>query len=320
MNYSKLYSHLENSDIENYLLIAHERPDGDTIGAVLATGEFLRQIGKKVIAICSQEVPEPFRFLAGWQKIKSDFLLADFQTIILIDNGDLKRTGYLDRIRLAKSRRVPIINIDHHPKNDIWKLVSINIINEKASSTCEIVFDIIKKFAGKINAEIATDLLCGIYTDTGGFQHSNATPIALDVAAELLSAGANLKKISDNVSNFHSIARLMLWGIVLDRVQKSKNFNLIYSVVTRADLEKIAATDADLAGVVNIMSSVPDELASLLIYETADGKIKGSLRTESNRIDVSAVAALFAGGGHKKAAGFVVDGRIEKVGNGWKVV
>lgn len=318
-SYTKLISFLEREENQNFLLIAHERPDGDTIASTLAIKQLLESLGKKAEAVCAGGVPEVFQFLAGTGKIKTDFLLGDFQAIVLIDNGDLRRTGFLDRVMLAKSQGLPIINIDHHPKNDIWKLAKINIVDEKVSSTCEIVYDLFQKLGQPINGQTATTLLAGMYTDTGGFQHTNTTQRTLKIFSELLSRGAQLKKISNNISNYKSLAMLKLWGIALDRIVHRPDLKLVYSVITRCDIERVGATDQDLAGVVNLISSIPDEVASLLLYELPDGKIKGSLRTESGNIDVAKIAGLFGGGGHKKAAGFVIEGRMKQVDGNWKI-
>jgi len=319
-SYKKFFAYVEKKENDKFLLIAHERPDGDTIAAILAMSKLLRSLDKKVTAVSHDGVPEVFQFLNGWQKVRGDFLLADYQAIILLDNGDLKRTGYLDRILLAKSRGIPIINIDHHPKNDIWKIAKVNIVNEKASSTCEIIFDIYKKLEIEIDRDTATALLTGIYTDTGGFQHSNTAPETLGIISNLLSKGASLKLISDNISNYRSVAMLKLWGIVLDRIEYRNDLKLVYSVITRKDMKNCGAKEEDLAGVVNLISSIPGEQATLLLYELPDGKIKGSLRTESSKVDVSRIAEIFGGGGHKKASGFIVKGKLKKMEGGWKII
>jgi len=316
---NKFISHLKEEKNNSFLLIAHERPDGDTISAVLSLRLMLLAYKKKVRSVSSQGVPEVFRFLDGWRYVKQDFLAGDFQTIVLVDNGDLKRTGFMDRILAAKKAGATIINIDHHPKNDIWKLANINIVDEKASSTCEIVFNIFEKTGTKINHEVATALLTGIYTDTGGFQHVTTTVRTFEIASNLMSKGAKLKKISGNISNFKSISMLKLWGIVLNRMVSRSDLGLIYSVITRDDIQKCQAKEEDLAGVVNLIATIPDEKASLLLYELPNGKIKGSLRTENNEVDVSKIATLFGGGGHKRASGFEIDGQLRQTKDGWEV-
>ncbi len=319
-SYNKLITFLEREDVQRFLLVAHERPDGDTVSATLAMARLLRSLGKKITVASSHGVPEVFKYLPDWRDAKSDFLVGDFDAIILIDNGDLKRTGYAERIIAAKTRGIPIVNIDHHPKNDIWKYATINVIDENVSSTCEIIFGLFKKINLELEPEIATMLLTGIYTDTGGFQHANVSAKTLSLAAELMSHGAKLKNISSNISKHKSLAMLKLWGIALDRIVNLTGIKLIYSVITRADIESVGASDQDLAGVVNLISTIPDDVATLLLYETADGKIKGSLRTESSKIDVARIAGLFGGGGHKRAAGFVIDGRLKKIEGGWKII
>ena len=163
-------------------------------------------------------------------------------------------------------------------------------------------------------------LLTGIYTDTGGFQHTNVSAKTLRVASELMSRGAKLRNISDNVSNHKSPSMLKLWGLALDRITHLPDIKLVYSVITRADIENVGATDQDLAGVVNLINTAAEDVAALLLYETGDGKIKGSLRTESSKIDVARIAKLFGGGGHKKAAGFLIEGHLKKSNSGWKIV
>ncbi|MCX6810556.1 MAG: bifunctional oligoribonuclease/PAP phosphatase NrnA [Candidatus Berkelbacteria bacterium] len=319
-SYTKLITFLERDDNQRFLLVAHERPDGDTVSATLAMARSLKLLGKKITVASSQGVPEVFKYLPDWRDAKDDFLIGDFDAIILIDNGDLKRTGYSDRIIKARDRGIPIINIDHHPKNDIWKYANINVVDETASSTCEIIFGLFRKMNIDLETDIATMLLTGIYTDTGGFQHANVSAKTFSAAAELMSHGAKLKNISTNISNHKSLSMLKLWGIALDRIVKLDDIKLVYSIITCADIESVGASDQDLAGVVNLISTIPDDVATLLLYETPDGKIKGSLRTESAKVDVARIASLFGGGGHKRAAGFVIEGKLEKTNGGWKIV
>ncbi|MFA5158122.1 MAG: bifunctional oligoribonuclease/PAP phosphatase NrnA [Patescibacteria group bacterium] len=319
-SYNKLIAFLKEEQNQNFLLIAHERPDGDTVSATLAMRRLLLSINKNVVLASSQGVPEVFKFLADWPDVKTDFLIGDFDAIILIDNGDIKRTGYSKRISLAKKKNVPIINIDHHPKNDIWKIANINVVDESASSTCELIFELYDKLSILMDHEIATMLLTGIYTDTGGFQHANTNAKTLEISAKLMSMGAKLKTISSNISNHKSPRALKLWGIALKRITFLPEINLNYSVITRKDIDDAGAKEEDLAGVVNLMCSIPGDHATLLLYETLNGKIKGSLRTESNKIDVAKIAAVFGGGGHKKASGFIVDGKLSKTEGGWKIV
>lgn len=306
---------------EKVLLITHQNPDGDTLGASLAFFSVLKEIGKKVEVICIDKIPKLFSFLPNVQNIKRDFLVGDFDLIIILDCGDLKRTGFSHRLKQLKNKKKMIINIDHHPKNDVHRLASLNLVDYEASSTAELIYRIIRQWNIKINRDIATNLLCGIYTDTGAFQHSNTNSRVLQIASELMSNGAELKQISSNITNGKSITTLKLWGLVLSRVCRKPNLDLITSVVTRKDLMECKATDTDLAGAVNLINTIPGSTAAILFSETKDGKIRASLRTEKNNIDVSRLAQIFDGGGLKKASGFTIEGKIvkDKCG-GWKIV
>ncbi|OQB06525.1 MAG: Bifunctional oligoribonuclease and PAP phosphatase NrnA [bacterium ADurb.Bin212] len=302
-----------------FLLITHEEPDGDAIGATLSLYSFLSDSGKKVLAVSRDSVPPFFSFLDENKLLNSDFLVGDYEVIILIDNGDLKRTGFADRIKKAKRSGKTIINIDHHPQNDIWKLADINIAFPSYSSTSEIMYEILTVNGYEIDSTVATALLAGIYYDTGGFQHSNTSKKVMDIVSDLLKRGARLKKISKNIAKARSVNMLKLWGIALNRITIVKEFGLAYSVLTQDDIRYTGASEEEISGLVNLINSAAEAEASLLIYESDNGNIKGSLRTESDKVDVSALAKLFGGGGHKKASGFSFSGRITKVGENWRL-
>lgn len=305
---------------DKFLLIGHEHPDGDCIGSMVALKEALIAMRKEVDLALKDPVPPPFLFLVAENIIKRDFLLGDYETIILLDNGDLKRTGFYNRLLDLKKSKQKIINIDHHQKNDIWKLANINYIDENASSTSEIVFNIFRGLDIEISAKIATAILTGIFTDTGGFQHSNTSSRVFEVISELMKKGGSLKKIELNVNNSKNTSMLKLWGIALERLNFNRKYEILTSVLTKEDLKSSNATEDEVMGLVNLMNSVPEARAALLIYETSSGKIKGSLRTENDGLDMAVLAGYLGGGGHKKAAGFSIDGSIVKVGGGWKIV
>ncbi len=317
-SFTKLKDILNTGD--NFLLICHEQPDGDALGSLLAFASALKNNGKEVGMVCTDPVPAIFSFLPGSDKIKDDFLVGNFDAIILLDNGDLRRTGFSKRILTAKEKKVPIINIDHHPKNDLWKIASINYVDESSSSSSEIVYEILSGLGWSITPKIATLLLAGIFNDTGGFQHTNTTPKVLNIVSDLMNKGAKLKLISENISSSHSVARLKLWGIALNRMLINKKFGVVSSFLLRKEIEKLNASDDEVSGLVNLMNSVPESKIALLLYETSDGNIRGSLRTENSGVDVSFLAKLCGGGGHKKAAGFTLKGKIEKIDNVWRVV
>ncbi len=304
---------------DNFLLVIHQSPDGDTIATSLAMQMALKKLGKNVISVCKDEIPKPFLFLPEVDTVKNDFLVGDFDVIIVLDCGDLRRTGFPERLKEFAKHKKMLINIDHHPKNDLHKVANINLFDEEAAAVSEIVYDLLRMLHVKLDKDIATCFLTSLYTDTGGFKHSNITPRSLENASVWMAHGAKLKLITKNISLNRSVASLKLWGVALSRIRKN-SFGLVASVVTREDIESVSATDADLSGVVNMINTIPGSKAAILLSETEDGKVKASLRTESEDIDVSRLAAIFGGGGHKKASGFTIPGQIEIADDGsWHI-
>jgi len=304
---------------EKILLISHENPDGDTLAATSAVFMLLERIGKTVHMVCKDQVPRPFLFLPEMDRIKKDLFFGDYDLILTIDCGDLRRTGFAERLKdFAKKKKV-IINIDHHPKNDLHKIATHNLVDYNASSASEIIWSLFKYWRVEIDKNIATALLTGLYTDTGGFKHSNTTTQTLNIAGELLRLGARIKLITKNVSLNKTIPAMRLLGVALSRVRCNDELKVVSSIITRQDLETCKATDDDIAGVVNLINTIPDSKAVVLFYETSDGKIRASIRTEDEKVDISRLAAVFGGGGHRKAAGFTLDGFFQLDQSSWRI-
>lgn len=299
---------------ENVLIILHESPDGDAVASALALAEILRGIGKQAQCACFDKLPDVFMFLPGAQTIKTDFILGDYDLICTVDCGDAARTGFAQRLATVAKSRQNIVNIDHHCRNDLHKIAAINYVDETASASAELVYRIGEDLKHRITRDYATLILTGLYTDTGGFQHSNTSPTIYRLAAKLLSRGARLDKISSNIALNRSVVSLRLWGIAFSRIWQNK-YGIAISYITQRDLSDVGASNDDLAGAINIINCVPSAKAALLFAEMPDGQIRASIRTESNNIDVSVLARLFGGGGHKKAAGFTISGKMTASGN-----
>ncbi|MBI2589708.1 bifunctional oligoribonuclease/PAP phosphatase NrnA [Candidatus Berkelbacteria bacterium] len=305
---------------ERLLLITHEQADGDAAGSLLALGHTLRRLGKNVTLTCVDEIPHPFRFLPGVNLIQRDCLLGSYDRIVIIDCGDLKRTGLAHRIREFTRFRQRIINIDHHQRNDLHKLASLNYVDSNASSAAELIFPLIKALDINLDADIATCLLTGLYNDTGGFKHSNTSPIVLSQAAELMARGARLDLINANVASFKSVPALRLWGVALSRIKYHPSLKIVTSIITEEDLATCNAYHEDLAGCVNLINCVPEARATILLCELPNGRIKASVRTEDDAVNVAALANLFGGGGIRKAAGFSFSGKFLRSSLGWQIV
>jgi bifunctional oligoribonuclease and PAP phosphatase NrnA len=294
---------------ERFVLLIHHSPDGDAIASSLGLGRALRALGKSVDIVCADPIPAQFHFLPDVHTIQHDFLSGDYDAIVTLDCGDSRRTGFSDRIKeLVKKNRI-LINIDHHPKNDLHGLATYNYVDESAPSTSYLIYKVICRFGISLDYKMATCLLTGLYTDTGGFKHPNTTPEALKFASLLLSYGARLKDITYHITQLSSVPRLRLWGTALSRIKRHDDYNIVSTYLTYRDIEQTGTTEEDIAGIATLLSTIPAEI-SILIIQLADSTVQVRMRTKDRHINLSQLASYLGGGGQKKAAGFALQDMI----------
>lgn len=316
--YSAIFQQLKSAS--NTLLAIHQNPDGDALGSVLAFSEYFRRLNRPHTVFCKHEAPKSFHFLPGIEKISTDpsvFKSGLFDLLIVLDSGDLLYAGIKELLSLL-SPRPTIIKIDHHPSGE--EFGDINLIETNASSTTDIIFRLFEHNRVKINKEISTCLLCGIVTDTCSFSNLATTPESMNNAAELLLSGARAKQIITHTLSNHSIPSLKLWGKALSRLSKNAESKFVTTVITLNDLKECGANEKEVEGIANFLNFLDDVQIILVLQEKEDGTIKGSLRTTHPNIDVSLLAKALGGGGHKKAAGFSIRGRIKETNQGWRIV
>lgn len=307
------------SKAERILLLTHQFPDGDGLASVLALRKGLRFAGKSVDIVVPSSIPEAFKFLPDIEAFRHDFFAGDYDMIITCDCGDLRRTSFDARLRQFARATRRLVNLDHHPKNDLHRVANLNLIDQGAAATAQLVHGIFKRFSWPIDHHTATVILTGLHTDTGGFKHPNTTPEVLEIAADLLRCGAQLQEITRNMNHRRTVATLRLWGLVLNRLQSHPQLGIVSSMVTLDDLARCSADHTDVAGVVNLIKAIPHAKIAILFAEQIDGSIKASIRA-SGTVDAARLAALFGGGGLKKASGFSIPGRITTDAGAWQIV
>ena len=301
---------------DKILLTMHERMDGDDGGALLAVGNFLESVGKKVIYTIKGGVAVNLEFLPGSQKIKDVFLPENFDLLITFGCSSLARTGN-PKILNLKSQ---ILNIDHHPDNQNFG--DVNIVDAKKSSVAELIYDFFIFNNWEINKDIATCLLTGIITDTGSFMHSNTQSSTLEVAGQLMKKGAHVTKIIKHTYKSKSPNILKAWGKAMENSYYDAKHKIIYSVMTDKDLAEFEKLPGGaFEGFAETLNTMPE--AKFAMFLRQDGNvIKGSLRSDIfKNVDVSEIAKVFGGGGHKLASGFSVVGKLNKDESGkWRVL
>lgn len=301
------------------LLVAHRRPDGDTLGAMLAFGRWLENQGKVHTRFCVDGVPAAYRFMPGADQVTADqervkAIMPDI--VFFFDAADVKMTGIEEL--LAALPNAKLVNVDHHVSNTAFG--HVNLIVTDASSTAEVIHRFHEAIGESVDRATATCLLTGICTDTSHFSNPATTTQALRVGSALLSRGAKFGDVMTHIFNNKSVAVLKLWGVALSRLTVNRTFGIATTALTRADYaEAGVGEDESTEGISNFLNAVLDVPTVLVLKEGKDGMVRGSLRTTGER-DVAKLAGYFGGGGHKKAAGFAVPGRLVEEGGRWRVV
>lgn len=299
----------------SFLMATHPRTDGDDCGSMLAFVQWLDSLGKQSVPMANGGVPETLRYLPEQHRILEDVPKGqNFDAIILFGCSTKERTKIPALIELG----LPVLNIDHHGDNALYG--QVNLVDKDKSSVAELVFEFFKYIDYQITAETAKCLLTGIFTDTGSFMHANTSASTLQAAAELMKFGARIDKIySFNYKN-KDLKVLKAWGMAFENTRLDPVHHVAISVLTAEDLKGLGGLPADaFGGIAETLNTIPGARFSIFLRQDGD-TIKGSLRSEEQKnVDVSYLAKLFGGGGHKLASGFEVKGRIVKSGKGWEI-
>lgn len=297
---------------KNILVIAHQKPDGDTLGANLALRQYLLSINKNVASFCDSPIPDYLRFLPHSHLVSDNHLLfrENFDLIITVDCASINMTG-AESLLKALPNKYQLINIDHHSSNPHFG--DINLVLHEACSTAEVIYRLFVDWQVNWDSDIATDLACGLVTDTGGLKNPATNYQTLNIAAELFAQGANLHQLLKIVNRGKNINQLILWGRALERLQKVEKYNLVFTWINAIDLDETNNDESAIEGIANFLH-ILNEGEIIMVLTEKNNTIKGSMRTTGNT-DLAKIAQSLGGGGHKKAAGFSLPGHIEYVNN-----
>ncbi|HTU70052.1 MAG TPA: DHHA1 domain-containing protein [Candidatus Baltobacteraceae bacterium] len=285
-----------------FVMVSHVKPDGDTLGAGLALGIALKRMGKRVCYFQQDTVPRNLRFLPDAQFVSRE-IPADLPPDTLYVFGDMSDPARAGEF-LPKVDRANMLDIDHHLGNKHFGTLNFVIPTECSTGTA--VMRILRALGTPIDADIATCILTTIMTDTGGFMHSNTSPEALELSAELMRAGADKELITEEIFANKRVAATRLMGRIIDEMQFSHEGRYCYSFIDDAMLAQTGADGEDAEDLVNVLRAQEGvEVAAL--FKAFDGEIRVSLRS-SGRINVQAAAARLGGGGHFRASGLTLHG------------
>jgi phosphoesterase RecJ-like protein len=294
---------------DNFVLATHLNPDGDALGSLMGLGLAILSTGRRAEMIMPHPVPSAFQFMPGTRQVRQTPLHpAGFDVGIALDCTDLNRLGDEPRKMLRNSGK--LVNIDHHISNSFFG--DINVVDAQASATGEIIYDILLKAKITVTKEIATDLFTALVTDTGSFQHQNTTPKCFRTAAGLLECGALHSIVHQHLYEQKTPASLRLLSRALESLSLNENGTLAWITVSRDLLSACGASAEDSEGMTDYLQSLKGVEAGILFKEINRGEIKVSFRSKQY-LDVNRLAAYFGGGGHARAAGCTIIGKIKDV-------
>jgi len=288
------------------LILSHKAPDGDALSSSLAMHYFLSKKGKKSFPFLPN-APKYLSFLKGYPEINKKAKKVrkiDFDLILLLDYATKDRIEIPARFKLEEKK---CITFDHHPKD--VHIGRIQIIDEKFVSTTELLYEFFLYLKEEITPSLATILLCGMITDTAGGRRIPQS--SLKKIGELILKGGDLRKILERYYSF-SLERGKFLGKLLGRLKSEDKLGIVYSYFLLDEIKK--AKDFSLLEppiFPDFLTQIEGYDIYLFLCEQKKGKVKVSLRSE--KTDVSEIARMFGGGGHKRASGFRIEGKLKEV-------
>jgi phosphoesterase RecJ-like protein len=285
-----------------FVLSSHQRPDGDAIGSAVGMALALRALDKEATVVMDAAPPvflQPFPGVDGIRIAADAGDAAD--AALVMECSSLARTG------VTGLDRSPVLNIDHHPGNTGYG--SLNWIDESAAACGEMVFTLIEALGAPITRDIATHIYLAVLTDTGSFRFSHISPRTFEIAGRCVAAGADPQWIARTHYDSSSLARVRLFGAVMNAMAIRAGGRVALLTITRAGMTELGGTTDDLEGLINFPLTVKAIEAVAFFKEVADGDWRVSLRSKGD-VDVGAIAQRYGGGGHRNAAGCSVRGHV----------
>ncbi len=305
MSYAKVLSALKRH--ESFLITTHVNPDIDGLSSELAMALFLKKQGKKVTVVNTEEVLPMHAFLPGAHLVrKFNRQPVSFDCAIIVDCGDLNR---VDRVRKLMTKGKPVINIDHHVTND--KFGDVNLVDYSASSTAEMVFHLLKKGKCKLTKDMAVLLYLGIMTDTGSFRFDNTTARTHSVVAELMTHKFSVAQFYKKVYETVPLADLKNFVKLMNGFQMTHHGRVATVELTKPLLKTVSKEFDIREKIFSLLRAIKGVEVIVIFTEHEHRATRINFRSQGN-VDVAKLASQFKGGGHKRASGCWVQGKVKE--------
>ncbi len=283
----------------SYVILPHIMPDGDTIGSSAALAHFLHQMGKQAVVLVEDVVPANLRLIPRDLFVEKDEFVepADGYVAIAVDSSDIGRMG--DRIAMLPNCGLLAV-IDHHRTNT--RFGDINYVDEHASSTGEIIFELAGEFGFTLDTIAATALYIALSTDTGGFRYDNTTAKTMQIASTLMSAGIDTHAVNTELYQNQPMNKVMLLMHALENMRLVAHDRVALVPITAEMMKSHRAIYEDTDGISEYIRSIQGIEVVALFKELGENSIKVSMRSKFD-FDVSELSVRYGGGGHRRAAG-----------------
>jgi bifunctional oligoribonuclease and PAP phosphatase NrnA len=285
-------------------LACHIGPDGDALGSMLGLHHVLRAAGRDSVASFS----EPFAVAPHYRELPGLDLLvppSEFppepEVMVTFDSGAMHRLGDLEVAAKAASE---LVVLDHHVSNERYG--SINVIMPDAAATAVVVRLLVEELGLPLTRDAAVCLYAALVCDTGRFQYDTTTPAVFELAAELVSFGVPVARLSRTLFEEHSFAYLKLLSAALERAVLVRELSFVWTSVTQRDLAHYGVTFDEVEGLIDVVRRTSEAEVAVVLKEGTDGVTRVSMRS-LGAVDVCRIAQRHGGGGHRFAAGFSTD-------------
>jgi len=292
---------------KKFLITTHIDPDGDALGSTFSLYWVLRSLGKETYVFLKDNVPYRYEFLPGPPDILHALPEETFDAVFVLDCGNLLRTGDgYERIHALG----PLISIDHHETNEGFG--AINIVENKASSTAEILYKLYKSMEIDYSYNVAVNVYTAVFTDTGSLRYENADPAAFMICRQMVETGVKPSYVAQMVYESHPKERFLLLGEVLRTLRTFDEDRIAIAHVTEEMFKKTGTRSEHTDGFSEEFRKIRGVEVSVFIRQTGEKRYKISMRSKGT-VDVAFVCSRFGGGGHKNAAGCTIDGDLNEV-------
>jgi len=293
----------------NFAILPHVFPDGDTLGSSFAICEILKSLGKSAYIVLDDEIPYNLKPLLKEKVYSLDEFVngnIEFEAVIAVDSSDIERLGERKILFEGKTS----ICIDHHITNTGY--CDFNFVDGYSSSTGEVLFELVFDDYSQIDSTTASYIYMAILTDTGSFKYSSTSPKTLDIAAALYRAGIDFENINIEIYQNITIEKFKFTNLILNSLELYNDNKLAFVFINNDILKRNGLSMEDTDGIIEMIRNISDVELAVFAREVDDEIFKISLRSK-RYYDVSELSLKFGGGGHKRAAGFTLIGDINEV-------